>query len=148
MATPIVSDDLWQRLERLSPNQRRTAMSSSPGESRVNHDEFSRAFYSCFAQVFRGAGYRLPRTFRPARPAYATFGGGIARESGNAFLKRCSPNCRRPTRSIGIGPWWIARRCGLRVAGRKLAQIPRIGASWEASIISSPMAMAFHWRSP
>src|SRR5262249_55250289 len=148
MASPILPDDLWQRLERFFPEQ----------AEEDRHVQFAGRKPSGSHRILAGI-ISVLRTGIPWGwlPATTDFPSGRTclrylrrwRRAGiwQRIFETLLAELQAIHRSIGIAPWWIARQCGLRVEVRKQAQIPRIGASWEASIISSPMPLAFHWRS-
>src|SRR5262249_5184055 len=138
---PMSSGNVWNRGSR---SQRRTGMSSSRDENRVSRAAFSRVFSLCSGQAFHGDGFLLPAIFPPHKPACAVFGNGTKQVFGNAFSRFCWPNSRQLIRSIGIVHSWIAPRCVHHAEAQKPAQIPRIGANWEAKTIGSPTPTAFH----
>ena len=70
------------------------------------------------------------------------FSNGSKQAFGKTSSKCCLRNSRQRTRSTGIERSWIAPRCAHPAEEQKPAQIPRIGANWEASIICSPMPTA------
>ena len=104
-----------------------------------------RKLFNSVGIVFKGSGfYRTDSRENGQKVVFASpvwydcgdiFGNGRKQAFGNAFSKSCLRNSRQLTRSIGIAPWLIAPRCVRPAEARKPAQIPRIGANWEASII-------------
>jgi hypothetical protein len=145
MARPILPDDLWKRLEPLIPKPKENRYVQFAGRKPSEPRGLSPASSSPCGRVSRGDGCLPPRISLPASPACVVFGSGRRPGFGNVFLQPCLRSSRLPTRSIGIGHWWTALRCALPAEAQKPAQIPRIGASWEASTICSPMPTASLW---
>src|SRR5438105_2174231 len=117
-------------------------MSSSPDENRATPDGLSPVFSSSCGLVSHGVGSRPPVIFHPDTHACDAFASGRRPGFGNVFLKHYLQNSRQPTRSIGIALSWTASRFELPAEAKKPAQIPRIGANWEASTIYSPTPTA------
>jgi tetratricopeptide (TPR) repeat protein len=136
-----ISGNVWNLGSR---SQRKTGMCSSRDENPVSLAGFLLVSSSFSGRAFPGGGFQPPAIFPPDKLACAAFGNGRKQAFGNAFSRGCLPNSRQPTRSIGIAHSWIAPRCARPAEAQKPAQIPRIGANWEASIICSPMPTASH----
>src|SRR6266852_6029375 len=117
MATAILPDGLWKRLEPLLPN---------PRENR--HVQFAGRKPSDLRRVVTGILFVLrtgiPLRHLPDSPACATFVNGKGPEFGSTFLKSCLRTSRPSTKSIGIAPSWTLPRYGLRAEAKKPAQIP------------------------
>src|SRR5438034_153387 len=141
MASPMLPDELWKRLEPWIPK---------PKENR--HVQFAGRKPSEPRRVLTGILFVL-KTGVPWRslPATSDF------PSGHTCLRRLRQWQKagiwqrifeillaelQANHKIGFGRLWTALRCALPVEAKKPAQIPRIGANWEASTICSPMPTA------
>ena len=145
MSSPVLPDDLWKRLEPLIPKPKERRHVQFAGRKPT---EPRRVLTGILFVLRTGIPWRwLPATsdFPCGQPAGAIFSNGRKRAFGKTSLKACLRNSRQPTRSIGIAPLWIVPRCAHPAEAQKPAQIPRIGANWEASIMCSPMPTASPW---
>ena len=146
MASPVLPDDLWERLEPLIPKPKGYRHVQFAGRK---PSEPRRVLTGILFVLRTGVPWRwLPATAisLPDKLANAVFDNGKRQAFGNAFSKGCLRNSRQGTRSIGIARSWIAPRCAHPAEAQKPAQIPRIGANWEANTICSPMPTASRYR--